>query len=590
MSTNTDPEARRQSPRRLPESAVPDGCPDWSGEHVRLWTGAHAPVWVPGRPRTPHVLAVAMVGLIAGFWLANSRDVPPALAALVPLQLVWMLVRPEIVRISAPLLTLLLAWYGGTHDPATVVGFLAITATWAVVEFRLSAGRMQRRWAMAAAAESTAKVPDGVGPLRRGRFLIALGLGLTVLGGVFIALVSGWDTATDRREATLVGWFVVGWGCTSLFSGRLVRRRAAALRGAPVPVLRVLVRDAANGDVEVFAADDTAALRPLLAVSTEEWYEGEDDEEDRRLSDEERAELLDSIENDGGDVDQPGPLREAVLYGAPYDGGELVIVSAPEDTDGETPVEAFEGAPAEAREEAFGDAPGDSADDETVVESSIGPVRALSERAVRLRVRAEKIRARRTAALADRRAAAAAVTAERLGSGAVRHWRAGRLDWSVCLLGVLWAAVLVLDESGGWRYIPGAVIGLIGAVMLPGMAAWRITADREGLWLNGTLKPRHIAWDHLMTVKVEGGQLKIGSRRSRFGGAWTAYAPRWARLERRFGLIHPYEKVAAELTAMWRNPELRPTEESAHREQGRALWPLGLLLALVWAAALVLVP
>ncbi|MGW0710729.1 hypothetical protein ACWD4G_33065 [Streptomyces sp. NPDC002643] len=584
----TDPQARPQSPRRLPASAVPEGCPDWNGEHVRLWTGAHAPAWVPVRPRSLHLLAVALVGLIAGFWLANSRDVPPALAALLPLQLVWMLARPEIVRISAPLLTLLLVWYGGSHDPATVVGFLAITTTWAVAEFRLSAGRMQRRWAMAAAGKVTAPVPAGLGPLRRGRFLLLLGLGLAVVGAGLIALASGWETGSDRREATLVGWFVVGWGCTSLLSGLLGRRRAAALRRAPVPVLRVLVRDAANGDVEVFAADDVAALRPLLTVSTEEWYgdDEDDDEEDGddggeveggRLGEQEMDVLLDSLQNDCGDTDQPGPLREAVLYGAPYDGGEIVIVSAPEDAD-------------EDEDEGEGKGEGEENDDETVVESSVGPVRALSERAVRVRVREEKARTRRNIALADRRAAAAAVTAERLGSGAVRRWRAGWLDWSVCLFGMLWAALLVLGEGGGWRYVPGAVIGLISAVMLPGMAAWRVTADREGLWFNGTLKPRHIAWDHLMSVKVEGGELKIDSRRARFGGAWTAYSPRWARLERRLGLIHPYEKVAAEIGAMWKDPALRPTETSGEHERGRALWPLGLLLAVVWVVALVLVP
>ncbi|TQE36892.1 hypothetical protein Sipo8835_09180 [Streptomyces ipomoeae] len=571
MSTNLESPGRPL--RRLPESAVPEGCPAWSGEHVRLWTGAQAPAWVPVRTRTLPLIAVALVGLIAGFWLADSRNVPPAVAALVPLQLMWMLVRPEIVRISAPLLTFLLAWYGGTHDPAVVVGFLAINATWAVVEFRLSAGRMQRRWAVGAAGGVTARVPDGVGPLRRGRFLIALGIGLVVLGAVFVFLVSGSETGVDRQEATLLGWFVVGWGLTSLLAGWLGRRRAAALRGAPVPVLRVLMRDGANGDVEVFAADDIAALRPLFTVSVEEWYADEDEDEDeeaRRVRAEEMDALLDSIEND----EQPGPLREAVLYGAPYDGGEIVIVSAPED----------------AEQPGGTDEDGDSTDEEIVVESSIGPVRALSERAVRLRIRAEKARARRAAAFADRRAAAAAMTAERLGSGAVRRWRAGWLDWAVCLLGMVWAAVLVLGEGGGWRYIPGAVIGLVGALMLPGMAAWRITADRDGLWLNGTLRTRHIAWDHLMTVKCEGAELKVDSRRARFSGAWTMYAPRWARLERRLGLIHPYERVAAELTAMWKNPDLRPTEASGEHERGRALWPLGVVLALVWVAALVLVP
>lgn len=565
-------ELQGQPSRRLPESAVPEGCHSWGGERVRAWVKAQPPVWVPVRTRSIHVLAVAVVGLLGGFWLANLVDVPPGPAALFSLQLVWTLVRPEVVRASAPVLFFVLAWYGESRDVATLLATLAVTATWAMAEIRLSARRTQRQWAVAAAEGVTAAVPDGVGPLRRGRFLVGLGLVSAVLGGVLVFFASGLDVAVDRLEATLAGWFVVGWGVTSVLSGWLGRRRAAALRGAPVPVLRVLMRDGANGDVEVFAADDVAAVRPLFTVAAEEWYgDGDEDadEGERRLSPEEMDELLDSIENDEGDDEQPGALREAVLYGVPYEGGEIVIVSAPEDEDS--------GA-------------GASVDEELVVESSTGPVRVLSERAVRRRVAAEKARARRNAAYADRREAAAAVTAEHLGSGAVRRWRAGWLDWAVCLLIVVWAALLVLTEDGGWRYIPGALLGLGGAFLLPGMAAWRITADRDGLWFNGTLRVRHIEWDHLMTVRCEGSELKVDSRQARFGGPWTTNAPRWARLERRFGLVHPHEKVAAEITAMWKDPALRPTEVSAERARGGVLWPLGAVLAVVWVAALVLVP
>ncbi|WP_149827753.1 hypothetical protein [Streptomyces tailanensis] len=568
MSANI--ELQGQPSRRLPESAVPEGCHPWGGERVRAWAKAQPPVWVPVRTRSIHVLAVAVVGLVGGFWLANLVDVPPGPAALFSLQLVWTLVRPEVVRVSAPVLFFVLAWYGESRDVATLLATLAVTVTWAMAEIRLSARRTQRQWALAAAEGVTASLPAGVGPLRRGRFLVGLGLVPAVLGGVMVYFGSGLDVAADRLEATLAGWFVVGLGGTLVLSGWLGRRRAAALRGAPVPVLRVLMRDGANGDIEVFAADDVAAVRPLFTVAAEEWYGDEDEDEgDRGLSQEEMDELLDSIENDEGDDEQPGDLREAVLYGAPYEGGEIVIVSVPEDEDV---------------------APGASEDEELVVESSTGPVRALSERAVRRRVGAEKARARRNAAYADRREAAAAVTAEHLGSGAVRRWRAGWLDWAVCLALAVWAALLVLTEVGGWRYIPGALLGLGGAFLLPCMAAWRVTADRDGLWFNGMRRVRHIAWDHVMTVKCEGGELKVDSRRARFGAPWVTHAPRWARLERRFGLIHPYEKAAAEITAMWKDPALRPTEASAERARGRVLWPLGVVLAVLWVAVLVLVP
>ncbi|SPF02279.1 hypothetical protein [Streptomyces sp. MA5143a] len=597
MSTNIESPGRPS--RRLPESAVPEGCPAWSGEKARLWARAQPPVWVPVRMRSLHLLALAMVGLTAGFWLANSRDVPPVLAALVPLHLVWTLARPEALRVSGPVLTLVLAWYGGTHDLPLLVGFLLVNAAWALAEFRMSARRTQRMWALSAAEGVTAVVPEGVGPLRRGRFLIALGLVLAALGGAFVLVASGWEAPADRREAVLAGWFTVGWGLTALASGRLARRRAAGLRGAPAPVLRVLVRDGANGDVEVFTADDVAALRPMFTVTAEEWYDDEEDEEDeeaRLLKEKEMEALLDSLDAGAEEAAQPGPLREAVLYGAPYDGGELVIVSAPEDARNGADEAQGEEAPGAGEREASegarepGSGGGGSGDEEFVVESSMAPVRALSERAVRLRTAAEKARARRSAVYADRRAAAADGLTERLASGAVRRWRAGWLDRAVCLVVVLWAALMVLSESGGWRYVPGVLLGFVGVMLLPRMAAWRITADRDGLWFNGLRGVRHIEWDHLMTVRCEGGELKLDSRRPRFGSAWTAHAPRWGRLERRFGLVHPYERTAAEITAMWQDPALRPTAPSDEPARGRALWPLGVVLGLVWVAALVLVP
>ncbi|WP_286252915.1 hypothetical protein [Streptomyces graminofaciens] len=566
MSTSTEP--LEQPLRRLPESAVPEGCPAWTGESARSWTRALPPRWLPARARSVNVGGVALVGLLGGMWLAVFAGVPAALAALLPLHLVWALVRPEAVRVSAPLLTLVLAWHAGGLGPVLVPALLLVNVVWAAVEWRLNRARAQRRCALHAAGGATAPVPEGAGPLRRGRFLIRLGLLLPVPGAALIATASFWDATDDRLISLLVGWLVIGWGVTALLSGWLGRRRAAALRGAPVPVLRVLTRDDAYGTTEVFASDDVGALRPLFVVSAEEWYEDEEEDDepldDEPLDDEEPDELFDADEDVDEDDEAPGPLREAVLYGAAHDGAEVVIVSASEDADD----------------------PGD-----VIVESSTGPVRLLSERAVRLRIRADKVRVRRAAAYEERHAAAEAVTTKTLGSaGSVRRWRAGPLDWLVCVAIVIWAAAMVLTEGGSWRYVPGAFLGLIGVFVLPGRAAWRITADKDGLWLSGLRGTRHIQWDHLMVVRCAGGTLRVASRRARFGGDWSAHAPRWPWLERRYGLIHPYEKVAAEITAMWRDPELRPTETGAERVRGRALWPVGAVLCVVWVAALVLVP
>jgi len=52
----------------------------------------------------------------------------------------------------------------------------------------------------------------------------------------------------------------------------------------------------------------------------------------------------------------------------------------------------------------------------------------------------------------------------------------------------------------------------------------------------------------------------------------------------------PDLRTAAEITAMWQDPALRPTTESAERERGGTLWPLAVVIGLVWAALLVFLP
>ena len=593
MSTNLEPRPQAGSPlpppRRLPATAVPEGCVAWSGEKLEAWARTRPPVWVPTRTRPLHLLAVVPGGLIVGFWLVNFAEVPAALAVLVPLQLVWTLVRPEVVRFSAPALLLLLSWYGKSHDVPTLLGLTAVTCTWAAAEVRLSKRRLQRQWALAAAEGATATVPAEAGPLRRGRFLMGLGFVLTALGAGLLSLASGWDVATDRHEVTLVGWFVVGWGLTTLLSGWLGRRRAAALRGGPVPVLRVLVRDGADGDAEVFAADDADALRPLFTVAAEEWYDESDEEVEERIGREERDELLDAVEDVDDDDEQPGPLREAVLYGPPHEGAEIVIVSAaekPEGTESHGPVDL----------EKPGEPGGtDGAEDEggspteLIVESSSGPVRPLSDRAVRRRGAAQRARARRHMVHEELRATAVTESRRRLGDEpvAVRRWRAGWADWTAALFMIAAVAAVGLYPDGLTQYVLGGAIGVFGVLVLPQMLAWRVTADRSGLWLSGWSRTRHIEWDHLMTVRCAGTVLTVDSSQESFT-AWSVRAERWRGLERKLRLVHPYERTAAEITAMWREPALRPEGEYSGR--GMPLWPLGVVLAVVWAAALVLVP
>ncbi|MGX1908700.1 hypothetical protein ACWIID_07560 [Streptomyces phaeochromogenes] len=544
-------------PLRLPVAAIPEGCRDWTAGRAGVWSAALPPRWSFLGVRRSVAAAVSTFALCAGAWAAMLGGLWPFVAAGFAVYVLWVLARPELVWAGAPVLLLALAVEARSLPwVVTAVVAFVVVVTWAVVAVRLRARSGQLERALEAAGDTTARTPDSDAVLQRGRFLLPLGL--TVLGiGVLIGATAGlWGTADDQRGSWVMAIYMAGLAVTALASAWLGRHRALALRRAPAPVLRVLVRDDAQGTTEVYAADDLAAVRPLFTVDLTS-YDGEEpdddedeDEADGEADDEELERLLDAV-----DDDTPGPVREAVLYGAPFDGAELVVVSADEDPD-----------------------------QPPLTEWSTGPVRPLSPSAGMRRVAKEKAREEQNRQLEEQ---ARELVVDR-APVPVRRWRAGWLDWVAAALLVLWGAWFVamwFSESGAplWKLALLGVLGLYGVVRVPMKLAWRITADRSGLWVTGLRGPRHVPWDDFRSVRRQSFELKLRWR----GDNWSVAAPRWAWFERRQGLVHPYDALAAELTAMRTDPALRPTGESTAPERGRPLWPLAVLLGLVWAAVLV---
>ncbi|MFF5495063.1 hypothetical protein [Streptomyces aquilus] len=533
MSTNP----ARPSP--LPASAIPDGCRSWSGEEARRWTDALPARGAPVPRRTDTVMAVVVLGMGAALLAlaVTDGDVPPVLAAFLGLQPVWLVARPEVVRFTAPTAVVMVVGLEPSWPLLLACAVLAGLGARAA-EARLAARKRQREAALAAAGGVTAPVPYADRPVPRGKASAWFGSFVTVAGVAASATSGLWADVVDREGIGTCGLYLAGLGLTVLLSAVLGRRRAGALRREPVPVLRVLVRENTDLDTEVFAADDAGALRPLFIVSTREPA---DEGADADLDEEEARALLDRLDDDA-----PGPLREAVLYGAPHDGAEAVLLAAAEDP-AEPPVVAY----------------------------STGPVRPVSEGAVRRALRKEE----RTAVVAH----------PVPKPGAVRRWRAGWPDWLGATAFVLWAGVLAWSETGVWRWVTGVALVLCGSWLLTYCVGWRVTADSAGLWFNGVRRTRHIAWDHIRVVRCKGNELKIDSRRATFV-EWSAYTLRWRLLDRRLGIVHPHQRAAAEITAMWQDPAVRPTGEIDARERERRLWPVTLVLVLAWTAALYFVP
>ncbi|MFI1503455.1 PH domain-containing protein [Streptomyces sp. NPDC020597] len=554
---------------RLPAAAIPEGCPPWSGERAAHWTRALPPRWAPVRTPASAFVALPPAAVAGAALLSASGALPAWAAALVALHLVWWVLRPEAAAVLGPV-AVGVALTTGDLAPGVRLSTAAVLAgVWGTACLRLAVRRRQRAAGREAAAGVTAAAPaPGGGRAERGTFLSWCGLGTVVAGGALYAAAGLPDGSAQRQAVPAAGWCLAGLGLTLLLSGVLGRRRALALRRAPVPVLRVLVRDGIDADTEVYAADDLAALRPLFTVSTSltvptsgpETPRGADDagadEDDGCRDDDEDGELRALVDRIGDG--RSGPLREAVLHGVPYDGGEAVFLAAAS---------------------AAGRAP--------VVEASLGPVRPMTPGALRSRNRAEKRTSVRAARDARRRTTAAEAVAarDRADEARTRHWRAGWADWTAVALVALFLACYA--KSGRWGDAYGIGLTVLAALSLPRRLAWRVTADREGLWFNGLRGTRHLPWHDVRIVKCEGARLRIDGRSAAFG-EWRVASPRWSWLEDRLGLLHPYERTAAEITAVWRTPALRPAGTATGRDRGRPLWPLGAALATAVAAGLLL--
>ncbi|MFJ7064053.1 hypothetical protein [Streptomyces sp. NPDC101115] len=117
-------------------------------------------------------------------------------------------------------------------------------------------------------------------------------------------------------------------GLSLVTTGLLARRRATALRRGAAPALRVLKRVDVQGRSWVYAADDTGRSTPLFScVCVPELPEADEREEAEELE-EGTGVVQDRI--DGVPFAYAG-AREAVMIGAPYEGGELAFVT----TDGD---------------------------------------------------------------------------------------------------------------------------------------------------------------------------------------------------------------------------------------------------------------
>ncbi|WP_340377625.1 hypothetical protein U5640_22815 [Streptomyces sp. SS7] len=510
--------------------------------------------------------------------------------------LYWYPLLPEIALTAVPVLAVLVVWQADpVSDPAVAqaahLGVLAALGFgWAAALARLAARRRQRRLA-ARASVAAHRPPDGAGRGRRGALRIVVGVllclvaaGSTAVGLVGVvederhaaravrtpAEVTGREAATvrvrtgDGRHLVLTvprpGGYRTGspltvledgaWrrlasrpydpfvpemvatalglpGLVLLATGAIMHRRTARLR-RPVPALRVLLRFDHRGRSWFYAVDDLNGHAPLFSCYL-----------DPVRSLEPRARTDGRHTTDRAALDQHmaatgSGLRQAVVFGEPYERGELLVVTTIGDG---TPAMLRTVEP--VRSAAVGEGPG--TDDPDVTGSAgIGHF--------------------------------ARVTGHPL------HWGP---DTRARVLGGAMAMCVVLGaKTVSGRLIPHGpdenIVALLALLTLVHPAAtllnWRVTMDAAGLSLTGAWTARHVPWEEVRSA-VRGRDSGVSVRLAD-GSSW--HLPGMARPVggARSGSPPAHVRMAEEINALCAHPELRPTEESGPRDHALPAGPL----------------
>ncbi|MFD8740466.1 hypothetical protein ACFV06_36900 [Streptomyces sp. NPDC059618] len=602
-------------PAPPPLPPVPADVPVWASGRAARWSAVRRAPWARPL-WSVLALVVTVVWAIAVSPDPPCSDAVPCGAdwlgmtetGLAVGMLAWLAWLPELTLVAAPVLAAVVAWLElPDAGPGPLAANLCVLAAlgfgWAAAMERLAARRRQRDLAEDGTTARHA-LPVPLAPLRRGLILAGAGLVLVAVAafcaaeglvGVHddlrhadravrtTAKVVGRDDdsvrvrTADGRRLTLdsylpedhrvggsltvledgpwrrlasepydamfpqLGLLAAGLpGLSLLVAGLLARRRAAALRRGPVPVLRVVARLDREGVMWIHAGDDAWARRPLLTAGFVADAPGGDAHGPARPGD--REEL----------VRAAAFPHEALMFGAPYEGGELALVTS-------------------------------FSDGRRVVARTSGPVRLSGPGT-----------GPEPAPEAGERDAAGALPAEvpktLVTTGRPLSWGPGPLSRSVgaalALSGIVGVALIartLVTDGFGVRPFFFLLFTVSWLATAAELLNWRVTADSSGLWLSGWWKVRQLPWEHLRSVRyTRDGSVEI---RMPDGGDWRLPGLGMPKSERRLGLNPSYVRMAEEWAALRDHPDLRPTEAVSGLGRGLPLGPALLAVAVITALA-----
>ncbi|WUD74545.1 PH domain-containing protein [Streptomyces sp. NBC_00510] len=555
----------------MTSTTAPAGMParPWLSADARRWAAVRPPGWARPRWCAPVLVVAVLVAVVPVGWDPPCTAAAPcgpmwlyaigAVGFLV--HVVWLFVLPEAALVSAPLLLL---WMtdpafladGDAGRVADAAVLVALCWGWAAAVARLRVRRRQRALALEAAGGVALPVPERAAPVRRGVLRIAVGLAALVIAAVAAAIAVSGDRA-DRAHAAAavrVGSVVVGNSAGDHIVVRFgdgTRHRVAVTfpedhdRGTEVPVLvdggwlrlaaepyedrtglQLLTLTAGGLGLSLLLSGALSALRARAVrrgpVSVLRVLAGRD--EDGRT-------VIRPVDDASGPpvltyrAAGPGAWArgEGVLFGLPAEGAELVLAAAT--GSGDLLVGATESPARRWVAPSSGSGSADHAEHRREAEARV----------------------------------AEAAAALKPGAGPV-HWHGGagcRTAGALLLVG----SVVFLGSgfSGGpwWRALLPVLGGLWLVDKALSMITWRITADATGLRVRRHLRTRHVPWAEVTrVVRTSDGELIVrrvaGLDDLRLG---AVAVPGWERVRRR---PSGATRAAAELTAMVRDPALRP--------------------------------
>ncbi|MDX2707408.1 hypothetical protein PV350_31850 [Streptomyces sp. PA03-6a] len=553
----------------MTSTTAPAGMParPWLSADARRWAAVRLPGWARPLWCAPVLVAavIAAIALAADDGCTVAAPCGPMWSDAIGtvgflVHTLWLFVLPEAAALSAPLLLLWMTrpdlWTGGAAERGVdVVVVAALCWSWAAVLARLRVRRRQRALALEAAGAVALPVPQQAEPVRRGVLRIAVGVAALVVAAVAAAIAVSGDRADRAHAAAAVraAAVVVGNGAEDHIVVRFgdgTRHRVAVTfpedhdRGTEVPVLvdrgwlrlaaepyedrtglQLLTLTAGGLGLSLLLSGALSALRarsvrrgpvPVLRVLA-----GREDGRTviRPVDDAAGAPVL-AYRAVGPGAWASG---EGVLFGLPAEGAELVLAAAT--GSGDLLVGATESPARRWVAPSSGSGSPDHAEHRREAEARV----------------------------------AEAAAALKPGAGPV-HWHGGAGDRTAgALLLVGTVAFLGSGFSGGswWRALLPVLGGLWLVDKALSMITWRITADATGLRVRRHLRTRLVPWAEVTrVVRTSDGELIVrrvaGLDDLRLG---AVAVPGWERVRRRPSAA---TRAAAELTAMVRDPGLRP--------------------------------